>query len=230
MISIIKNQWRKFIHYYKQQGFMWSVYHMISDAINYQKWLIVAMEVYDIKEDVLTKIPVSIRFLSKSEDDIERLVSFWPDVYTPLFSTPQTITHLIHERLDRGEVCLIAEYNGEIIYMAWIGHYSTHINRGYETKRGLNHGEAIGYDLYCSERYRNMNVMKKARTEVIKYLYIHDYKRLINYILPTNAPSLKVAKRYGGYLEGSVRIISIFSARVSILRKSQNIFRLRSDN
>ena len=165
MISYIVNQLRKLNNYYKKSGFCWVCRHIITNLVHYKKMVIFETDIYENSESKKSKIPVNIRMLSNTEEDINRLSEFWPtDTYAPPFSTPQMIRDLIVQRLAVGEVCFVAEHNGQIIYMSWYGFQNAHIFEPYEEKRGLGPGEALSHSAFCAPDYRGNNVVGAAHS------------------------------------------------------------------
>ena len=178
---------------------------------------------YEVSENntiVKAKIPVNIRLLSKSKEDIDRLTEFWPpDTYVPPFSTPEMIRNLITERLDAGEACFIGESNGEIICMSWLGFYNAHIFEPYEKKRGLSPGEALGHSAYCAAKYRGNNVISAVRSQVNSYLNNNNYKTLINYVAPDNTAPIKMNTRFGGKQIKTLHSLKILWFQIYFMRK-----------
>lgn len=200
---------QKFIHYYRSKGFFWLCRHIVANLIHYRKWVVIETIIHENIEKVEAKIPVTIRLLSRSKEDIKRLTEFWPDIYAPLISNSQIIRDLITKRLSVGEECMIAEYRGDIIHMNWIGFYNHHIFEPYEEKRGLRNGEAISHSTYCADPYRNNQLMTATRYQALNYLSKNNYKKLLNYIRSDNVPAVRVTKRFGGEIVQKIHIVSL---------------------
>jgi RimJ/RimL family protein N-acetyltransferase len=189
----------KFVDYYRQHGFRWLCRHIAMHLVHFNRLVILESEVHPNYERVEAKIPVNIRVLSSTKDDIDRLTEFWPaNLYVPPFSTRQIIRDVITERLKVGEVCLVAEHNGEIVHMNWLGFHNHHVFDPYEEKRGLDPGEALSHSTYCADAYRGKHLMSAVRSRAFDYLMNNGYKTLLNYVDPDNHAAIKVTKRFGG--------------------------------
>lgn len=216
-MSFITGQVRKFSNYYKKNGFFWLCRHIFTNLFHYSKWAVFETEMYENYEILKAKIPVTVRPLSKSEEDIDRMTKFWPEVYNPPFATPQNIRNLITQRLSVGERCIIAEHDGEIICMFWDGFHNAHIYTPYEKKRGIGPDEVLGYWGFCAENYRGSHVMNEIRSENWDYLLKNNYKKIITYVRYENQPAVKVSKRLDGKLVNKVYCLRIFGFPLVLL-------------
>ena len=125
---IIFSLLQKIRYYYRKKGFFWVCRHVLTNTIHYQKLLIFESKIDENHHKAEANIPINIRFISESEEDINELTQFWPpNDYAPPFSTPEMINNLIKERLNIGDKCLIAEYDGKIIHMNWLGFHNAHL-------------------------------------------------------------------------------------------------------
>ena len=199
MTPPIISQFRKIKDYYQENGFLWVCRHILTNMVHYNRLVIFETVMSEILEDNKAKIPVNIRALSKSEEDIDRLTEFWPeDTYVPKYSTRPMIRNIISQRLTAGEECFIAEYNGEIIGMSWWGFYNAHIFEPYEKKRGLGPGEALSHSVFCAEDYRGKNVANAVRSAKWTYLLANNYNKVVAYVDPENKAAMKFSRRFGG--------------------------------
>ena len=190
---------RKFGTYYRKHGFLWLCRHIITNLVNYNRLVILESEIHPDHEIIEAKIPVNIRLLSKSEEDIKRLTNSWPDdEYVPPFSTPQMIKDVITKRLAAGEVCMIAEYKRKFVHMNWIGFHGSHIFDRYEEKRGINPNEALSHSIYCADTYRGNHIMSAVCTKVFDILLENNVNKMVCYVDPDNRASMKVFKNFGG--------------------------------
>ena len=142
-------------------------------------------------EEVHAKIPINIRLLSRDESDINRLVEFWPDFYAHP-PAGVNIKEMIINRLSVGEECMIAEYNGKIIHMDWIGFQNTHLFNNYVLKKGMSPEETLAYNTYTSPEYRGNKIMDAVRIEMFKFVKRKGYKRMIAYAASQNIGSIIV--------------------------------------
>lgn len=211
---------RKFGTYYRTNGLLWLCRHIITNLVHYNKLVIFETDVHEPSEFVKAKIPVNVRTLSRSEEDIDRLTKFWPmDTYVPKSSTRQMIRNLIIERLAVGEECFIVEYNGEVIGMSWYGFYNAHVFEPYEKKRGLVPGEALAHSVFFAENFRGKNVANAVYFEKWNFLVKNYYKKLISYVDTHNDAAMKVSKRYGGRPVQTLRHLKLFGISIFFLTK-----------
>ena len=118
-----------------------------------------------------------------------------------------------------GDRCMIAEYEGKIIHMNWIGFHNAHLFEPFERKRGLKSGEALSHNTYCAKDYRNNGLMTAVRSEVFNFLANNNYIKLINYIDHDNDASMKVTKRFGGKPVGTIHNLKILGANIAIYKR-----------
>lgn len=209
--------------YYKKHGIIWLCRHIITNVFNYRKWVIFTVEINKNHETVVVIIPINIRLLTRSEDDINRLTEFWPrDTYGPPFSTPAMIKNKIKELLAAGEECMIAESNGKIVHMNWIGFYNSHVFEPYEEKLGLKQGEALSHSIYCDKEFRGNNLMGAVQTQVINHCVKNNYKKLISYVRPDNTPARKVYIRFGGVITKTLYILRILGFNICFISRKKH--------
>jgi hypothetical protein len=194
---------------------------MITNLVNYQKFVIFETDIYENSESRESKIPINIRVLENTEEDINKLTEFWPsDTYGSPFSTPEMIKSSIKERLDAGELCFIAEHNGEIIYMGWFGFQNAHIFTPYEKKRGLGPNEVITHSSYCAEKYRGKNVLSAVHSVKWDFMLKNGYKKLIAYVVPKHQASMKISMRYTEKPVKTVHYLRILGIPLVFLTKA----------
>jgi GNAT superfamily N-acetyltransferase len=194
--------------YYKKEGFK-KLYKFVYDNLFvHQKMIVFERDLSGVIEEVRTKVPINIRLLSRDESDINRLIEFWPDSYAP---PPEgvSIKEMILNRLSVGEECMIAEYKGKTIHMNWIGFQNTHLFNNYITKKGINPGEALIYNIYTTPKYRGNKIMAAVELEAFKYLKREGYKRAIGYTASQNIAAMKVDYRVFKKKTNTLHYISI---------------------
>lgn len=210
MESHLVNQIHKFTDYYRKNGFLWVCRHIITNLLHFNKLYVFETEIDKNHQIVKAEIPIHIRFLTKSDDDIDRLTKFWPpEHYAPPFSTPEMINTLIKQRLAAGDEYLIAEHNGDIIHMSWMGFYNAHMFEPYEKPRGLKPGEAIGHSAYCDENYRGNHIMSAVRSNMLDILHEKQYEKLVSYVDPNNAAAIAINKRFNGKVSIKLYLLKI---------------------
>ena len=195
MMSDFVRKLRILHDYYKKEGFKKLCKYVYANLFTYQKMIVFERDLSGPIEEVHAKIPINIRLLSRDESDIDRLVEFWPDFYTPSESTPSCIKEIIVNRLSVGEECMIAEYKGKIVHMNWIGVQNTYLFNTYIMKKCISSEGAIGYNIYTDPRYRGNNIVIAVWSEIFKYLKRKSYKKMTNYVASQNIASRRVTPK-----------------------------------
>ena len=193
MISSIISQMRKFGEYYRKNGFLWLCRHIFTNLFSHERFWILEG---DINNDIIIqpKIPATIRLLSNTNEDIDRLTDIWPlNESLPIFSDKKLIKEYITRMLSAGHECMIAECQGEIASMTWFFYHNTHeCNHEWFFKRwAINPGEVFVADGYCVEKYRGNRLMGPILTAQWDHLSKIGYKKAIVYCLTQNSLSLK---------------------------------------
>lgn len=220
-MTYINNQLRKLGNYYKRYGFFWVCRHIITNLFYYKKMVIFETDVYEDSVIREAKIPINIRILENTEEDINKLAEFWPsDTYGSPLDTPAMIKNNIKERLTVGELCFIAEHDGQIIYMGWFGFQNAHIFTPYEKKRGLGPGEVLTHSSFCAEEYRGKNVLSAVHSVKWDFMLKNGYKKLISYVVPKHQASMKISKRYTDKPPKSVHYLKILGIPLVFITNS----------
>lgn len=205
--------------YYKAKGLTELCRFIIAWSIHYNKYYIHERDLSKPINMVQARIPVKIRLLSRSEDDINRLTEFWPDDYAPLINTPQNIREIIVSRLSAGEECIITEYEGKIVLMNWIGFQNTHLFNRYGQKWRIGANEALCYNVYCTVEYRGNNVQAASYSEIFNLLRRKGYKNLIVYVGSLNYANMKVTTKMLGEPVQTLRSLSILGFNFHFLSR-----------
>ena len=221
MISKFIRKARRLLDYYQEYGFLECYRHIYADSIGYDKFAIFERDLSEPVEKVYAGIPIKIRLLHRSEKDINRLVEFWPDYYTNRLNTPQKTREIITSRLSAGEKCMIAEYEGKIIHMNWIGFQNTHLFNPFVLKKGIGAGEALSYQIYCAEKYRGNNIMSAVASQMFNLLKRGCYKKIVSYVAPHNYASIKVFTKMSGKPVQTLYYLGILGFRVSFLSRKE---------
>lgn len=210
----------KYSNYYRKNGFFWLCRHIITHLICNDIWVILESEIDGKPEMVKARIPVNIRLLSRSEEDINNLTEFWiTEYFIRPASTPEMIKNRIKEFLSAGDECMIAESDGKIVHMNWIRFHDNHIFEPFEKKRGLGPGEALSHNTFCADAYRGNHIMGAVRSKMFNFLAQNNYKTLVNYITPGNHAAMKVTKQFGGKPVQTLYSIKIFGISIFFLAK-----------
>jgi hypothetical protein len=191
LASEFTRKYRRQRIYYRNWGLLKFCKHVLCDSLSYEKYNVFEGDLSGLVPEAHAKIPVNIRLLTYNNDDIDRLAAFWPDVYAPAFSNPVIIRELILDRLAAGEECIIAEYEGKIIYMTWHGFRNTHIFNPYVKKKGIGIDEALSYNSYCAVEYRGNNLQAAVLSKKQDILKSKGYHKTLHYVQPHNIASMK---------------------------------------
>ena len=70
MASYIIRYFRKIKGYYQKNGFLWFCRHIFANLVHYKKWVILETEIDENHFKTEAKIPVNIRLLTESQEDI----------------------------------------------------------------------------------------------------------------------------------------------------------------
>ena len=201
---------RKLPFHYKEKGFWGFFKHICARIIAFGQFAVFEKDLSGPIKEAHAKIQVNIRTLSRDESHIDKLVKFWPAMYAPSFSTPQDIKKLIMSRLSAGDECLIAEYQGKITHMNWIGFQNTGLFNPFVLKRGIGPNEALSYNTYCAPEYRGNNLMAATHYWMLNLMKSKGYKKMVGYVLPHNTPSMKVSTRLFGEPVQTLHFVVIF--------------------
>lgn len=186
--------------YCRQNGLLRVCRYVCANLFVYQKYIVFERDLCQPIEEAPAKIPIVIRPLSTNEDDIDRLVEFWPNDYAyakyaytnGVFAD---MKRMITTRLSMGEECMIAEYKGKIIHMIWVGFQNTHLFNQVVTKRGLSLDEAYTYNSFNVPEYRGNRVMEAVHVEIFRLLKRKGFKRVVTYVESHNLASMKADSR-----------------------------------
>lgn len=195
--------------------------HIITNLVHHNKWVIFEGEITENHHAVEAKIPVNIRLLLNTEADVDKLSEFWPDTYALPLNTAQSTRQLITRLLEDGEECLIAEYEGKIVHMNWLGYYDSHRYVSHEKKRMIKPGEALSYNTYCSEDYRGNSLMGAVHTEAFNLLASRGFHKYIGYVEPHNHASMKVSTQFCGKPKGIVSAWKILGYSLNFFSRKQ---------
>lgn len=213
--------------YYRENGFLKLCTYVYANALFiYQKYTVFERGLSGPIEEAPAKIPIDIRLLSRNEEDIDRLVEFWPDFYVyakhaytnGVFAD---IKQMITARLSMGEECMIAEYEGKIIHMNWIGFQNTHLFNSYVMKRDISPKEALSYNIFCDPRFRGNKVMEAVFVEMFKLLKGKGYKKVIEYVESQNIASIRGTYRAFKKKTGNLYYIGIFGVGKYIFKEGR---------
>ena len=210
--------------YCKQNGLLRVYRYVCANLFVYQKYIVFERDLCQPIEEAPAKIPIVIRLLSTNEDDIDRLVEFWPNDYAyakyaytnGVFAD---MKRMITTRLSMGEECMIAEYKGKIIHMNWIGFQKTRLFNYYAMQRGITSEEALGYNIYTTPEYRGNKIAEAVWAEIFKFLKGKGYKRMINYVASWNIGPMKITQKIFKNRTGNLYYFGIFGLGKYIFRR-----------
>ena len=101
MSNLFKNKLHSLANYYKNEGFLRLCKYIFTHLFVYERYLIFERDLSEPIEEKQAKIPINIRMLSKSDDDINRLAEFWPDFYISCKIGYPCIKEMIAYRLSK---------------------------------------------------------------------------------------------------------------------------------
>jgi len=113
----------------------------------------------------------------------------------------------LHERLDRGDICVAAWLEGKIIAFSWANLISFEfLTEKYE----LNEDEAYLYNAYTAPTYRGKRLAYILRHELYKILTLEGKRKLYSFSIKTNTAAIKFKKNIGARIIGSGLKIKLF--------------------
>lgn len=111
-------------------------------------------------------------------------------------------------RLGRGDVCVAAWLDGEIVAIVWIAFENGRLDEvGREVR--LAPDEVYLYDSYTAERVRERGVASARALWTAAYLREAGYRRAIGWISPQNRPAFGPARKAGYEIVGTVGFIRV---------------------
>ncbi|MGQ9560916.1 MAG: GNAT family N-acetyltransferase [Candidatus Oleimicrobiaceae bacterium] len=142
-----------------------------------------------------------LRLVQETEDEIERLVSFWLASYAdnyPLFYNQELVRRLISERLAAGELCFVAEHQGAIAHFHWISRYGRCALNREEPLKFLPFRpgrDAYSYNIFTHPDYRGKGLVLAVHSFLCDWLRQHGCERLLSCVGSGNTASIKVHQK-----------------------------------
>src|SRR5262245_31787394 len=151
----------------------------------YRDVILVALDVTHDVPDVERKVPVETRLLVW--DDLEAYARF----RTQTAENGQT-----RRRLEKGDACIAAWLDGEIVSAAWYSFGTAWVD---DIGRALTlaPGEVFGYDLYTAESQRGLGVASERGRWAAGYFREEGLRSVIAGISPQNLPVQGPAQKLG---------------------------------
>jgi len=113
----------------------------------------------------------------------------------------------LHERLDRGDICVVAWLEGEIIAFSWANLISFEF---LADKYELNENEAYLYSAYTAPSYRGKRLAYILRHHLYKILTSKGKKKLYSFSIKTNTAAVKFKRNIKAQIIGSGLKIKLF--------------------
>jgi hypothetical protein len=151
----------------------------------YRDVILVALDVTHDVPDLGRKVPLEMRLLGP--DDLEAYARF----------RAQSVPHVqTQRRLEKGDACIAAWRDGEIVSAAWYSFGTAWIDDIGRALR-LGSGEVFGYDLYTAESQRGLGVASERGRWAAAYFRAEGYRRVVAGLSPQNLPVQGPAQKLG---------------------------------
>jgi hypothetical protein len=184
-------------------GFRKTMQYVLRNFIRHSDFLAFEINVDDLLVNVAPIEGVSVRSISKTEQDIDKLIHFWVENYIdrhPLYCNEKLVRKLITDRLLNGEICFVAESNAEIQYFHWISLFNKcKLNKN----MAMNHllfepgRDAISYGVFAKKDFRGKGIMIFTYHVIAKFLFEKNIKKIIAVVGVSNLTSIKNHKKIG---------------------------------
>ena len=169
-----------------------------------RKRLVRKNEFFVFEIDLTHKLPVYscsnefvLRKATTKQDDVNKIVDFWLEYHTEhyqLFFKKDLVQSLIKDRLNAGELCYIAEINGELAHFHWISiAYKCGLNK-IEPIKHLDHQpfvDAYSYNIFTHPKYRGRGLMLAVYSYIFEDLKRQGCIRTISCVGSKNIASTK---------------------------------------
>lgn len=147
-----------------------------------------------------------VKVITCAGRESEKLISFWLDQYVdyyPLYYYTRAVRRLITERLNAGELCFVAEVDGEIVHMNWISVYnSCAANKG----EPFNYlpfrpgKQALSYNTYTHPDHRGKGIVQGVKAHILRYLSARGCEVMYSCIGIKNIASRRIHDRIGRHI------------------------------
>jgi GNAT superfamily N-acetyltransferase len=159
--------------------------------------------------NITAKLPIDIAVLKP--DEIQELDAFCERNYPTLTSTE------IRNRLNSGQLCFVARYNGRIVHASWAA-FEIFRMPFLRLRYRLQPDEAYLYDMHTEREFRNQHIARARVVWTFTYLRDIGYKRAISDTLAENKVSLASTEPLGFRLLGKVARIIVGPLQVTLYK------------
>jgi GNAT superfamily N-acetyltransferase len=151
----------------------------------YRDVILVSLDVTHDVPDVEPRVPVETRLLGP--DELEAYARF----------RAQPVEHAqTRRRLEKGDACIAAWLDGEIVSAAWYSFGTAWVDDIGRALR-LAPGEVFGYDLYTAESQRGRGVASERGRWAAAYFRAEGYRSVVAGLSPQNLPVQGPAQKLG---------------------------------
>jgi hypothetical protein len=151
----------------------------------YRDVILVALDVTHDVPDVARNVPVVTRLLGP--DDLEAYARF----RAQSLENGQT-----RRRLEKGDACIAAWLDGEIVSAAWYSFETAWVDDIGRALR-LAEGEVFGYDLYTAESQRGRGVASERGRWAAEHFRAEGFRSVVAGLSPQNLPVQGPAQKLG---------------------------------
>jgi GNAT superfamily N-acetyltransferase len=153
--------------------------------LGYRRLLLLDRPLVDAVPEFSPALPVAIAQLTKGE--LDDYLAFRPDT-----GRADAVG-----RLDAGQICFVARFEGRIVAANWIA--TQPIRLSYlDCMLDLAPGDVCIYDKFILPAYRGHGISNALRTHHLRMLQRAGHRRVVVAVLPENASSLRDILK-GGY-------------------------------
>jgi len=190
----------------RQNGIKGAIVRVLLSSLIYRRVLLSDRDLTQPIPEVSAKLPIDIALLKP--DEIGELVAFCERNFPTLTPTE------IRNRLDSGQVCFVARYNGRIVHASWAAFQVFHMPF-LRMRYLLKPDEAYLYDMHTDPEFRNQHVARARVAWTLAYLRDVGYKRAISDVFVENKASQASADPLGFRTFGLLARIIIGPIRIT---------------
>jgi len=140
------------------------------------------------------KSSLNLEWRLAGEDDLPAFRNFLPRFYITAFI----------KRFEKNEHCLVATYEGRIVYFCWFTWDENYFNNDQDFWIGIDADKAYIYDAYTRLSFRNQGIHQEAYCRINKRLLDMGKKYSIAMMNKKNLNSIFTALQVGFKLKGTI--------------------------
>jgi len=177
--------------------------HTLEDVFGiifaYRKVFVFETNALEARPETESKVEVDVRLAQSG--DISKLARFKG------FSRRE-----VEKRLEAGDLCFIAETNGNVVYCIWVCRKDLGLD-ALERKLRIGFDSAQIHSQYTVLEYRGMGIATAVIGRVLDYLFRNGVKRVHGLIYPHNIPPQRVVEKNGFRKIGEVTLVRLFNSK-----------------